>query len=245
MTFSSDVAALLRRNRLLGELDDAQMAEFVALGRVQKFAVNAPVFEKGDPGDFMFAILGGQIAIHTSSAAGKVMLLNILDPGDVVGEIALIDGKARTAAASTLRPAELFRVDRASFVPFLERHPKLCIRLMSVLCERLRWVSENIEDTVFNDVPRRLARRLLLLADTYGQPTRTGGVRILQPLSQEALASMLGVTREMVNKCLKALKTANAITYTKGFIVLTDVEAIQEMSGETRASRKSPREEGC
>lgn len=228
----ADIAAILRGNRLLSELDAAQMAELVALGRTVKVATNAPVFAKGDPGSCLYAILKGQIGIHTSSAEGKVILLNILDPGDVLGEIALVDGKPRTAGATALRTAELFRLDRADFIPFLERHPRLCIRMMGVLCERLRWVSENIEDAIFHDVPRRLARRLLILAEAYGQPLRDGGVRIAQSVSQEDLASMLGVTREIVNKSLKALKTSNAITYTKGFIVLIDVALIRDMAGE-------------
>lgn len=237
MSGSSNVGVLLQRNRLLSELDGPQMAEFVGLGRVLSYPADAPIFHKGDPGDVMFSILSGQVAIHTASATGKMMILNILDAGDVMGEIALIDGKPRTAAASTLRPAELFRIDRAAFIPFLERHPRLCIRMMSVLCERLRWVSETVEDAVFHDVPRRLARRLLLLADTYGQETRTGGVRILQPLSQEVLAAMLGVSREMVNKCLKVLKTAGTITYAKGFIIVTDSIRLNEMAADPPVAR--------
>ena len=227
-----DVAEVLRRNHLLGELDEREMEELVGLGHVVHVGADAMVFHKGDPGDCLYAILKGQIGIHTSSEDGKVMMLNILDPGDVLGEIALIDGKERTAGATALRPSELFRIDRAAFIPFLERHPRLAIRLLGVLCERLRWVSENIEDAVFHDVPRRLARRLLLLAESYGQPT-PAGLRITQPVSQENLASMLGVTREMVNKSLKALKSSNAITYAKGFIVLTDIRLVRDMAGET------------
>ena len=226
-----DVADVLRRNQLLGALDEREMAELVALGHVVQYDADSLVFDKGDPGDCLYAILKGQIGIHTSSEDGKVMILNFLDPGAVLGEIALIDGKQRTAGATALRPAELFRIDRAAFIPFLERHPRLAIRLMGVLCERLRWVSENIEDAVFHDVPRRLARRLLMLAEAYGQPT-PAGLRITQPVSQEKLASMLGVTREMVNKSLKALKKSDAITYTKGFIVLTRLDRVRDMAGE-------------
>ncbi|MGQ9368489.1 Crp/Fnr family transcriptional regulator [Azospirillum sp. A39] len=224
---------MLRRNRLLSELSEAEMAEFIGLGRIQRFDAQSPVFNKGDPGDSLFAILTGQIGIHTSSPDGKMMMLNILDAGDVLGEIALIDGRERTAAATALRPTELFRVDRCDFIRFLEGHPRLAIRLLQVLCERLRWVSENIEDAIFLDVPRRLAKRLLQLADTYGQPLRDGGLRIGQPISQEGLANMLGVTREMVNKSLKALKKSGAIAYTKGFIVLTDLHLLRDMAGDT------------
>lgn len=227
-----DVAAILRRNRLFSILDDGRMAELVSLGRQSRFREGQTVFNKGDPGDCLYAILKGQIAVSTGTVDGKTMLLNILDAGDVLGEIALLDGKERTASATALRPSELFRIDRPAFTAFLERHPKLCIEMMAVLCERLRWVSENIEDAVFHDVPRRLARRILLLAETYGQRT-PAGLRVNQPVSQEGLAAMLGVTREMVNKSLRALRNSGAITYAKGFIVVADLDLLKDMAGES------------
>ncbi|WP_448205922.1 Crp/Fnr family transcriptional regulator [Azospirillum sp. sgz302134] len=232
MSLLKDAAAILRRNRLLKGLDDQQMAELVALGRPSRFAEEQTLFSKGDPGDCLYAILKGQIAVSTSSVDGKTMLLNILNPGDVLGEIAMLDGKERTATATALRPAELFRIDRPEFITFLERHPRLCIQMMEMLCERLRWVSENIEDAVFHDVPRRLARRILLLAESYGQRT-PAGLRVNQAVSQEALAAMLGVTREMVNKSLRALRNSGAIAYTKGFIVITDSALLKDMAGES------------
>lgn len=231
MSVQTDVMAVLRRNRLLGELDAGQMAELITFGHAVRFGADQIIFDKGDPGDCLYAVLTGQIAIRTSSANGKTMLLNILDAGDVLGEIALIDGFERTATAAALRPTELYRINRADFIPFLERHPRLCTRMMVVLCERLRWVSENIEDAVFHDVPRRLARRLLLLVDSYGQPSPSG-LRITQPLSQEALANMLGVTREMVNKSLGALRKAGIVTYAKGFIVVNNLALLQDMAGD-------------
>ncbi|HYH20081.1 MAG TPA: Crp/Fnr family transcriptional regulator [Azospirillum sp.] len=239
-----DVAAVLRRNRLLGALDQPEMDELLGLGRLVRYPADTTVFAKGDPGDSVFAILKGQIGIHTSSIDGKMMMLNILDAGDVLGEIALIDGRERTAGATALRPSDLFRIDRADFIPFLERHPRLAIHMMGVLCERLRWVSESIEDAVFLDVPRRLAKRLLQLARDYGQPA-SGGLRIGQAISQEGLAHMLGVTREIVNRSLKALKKSNAIAYSKGFIVVTDLRLLRDMAGETEdGGHTSPRTAG-
>lgn len=224
------VAALLRRNRLLSVLDDEEMAAFVALGRIEQHGAESVIFSKGDPGDRLYAIIRGQVAISTTSEDGKMMLLNILDPGDVLGEIALIDARERTASATALVATELFRIDRPEFIDFIEQRPKLATRLMIVLCERLRWVSENIEDTVFLDVPRRLAKRLLLLSSLYGKAS-SQGIRIAQELSQEDIANMLGVTREIINRTLNGLKKRGLISYTKGFIVITDAEALRELAG--------------
>ena len=132
----------------------------LTLAHHRKFAADEVVFEKGDAGDSLYSIVEGRIGITTTSEDGKEIVLNILDAGDVFGEIALLDGKERTAGAVAMSPAILLRVDRTQFLPFLERHPQLCIAMMTVLCERLRWTSNIIEDTIFLDIPHRLAKRL-------------------------------------------------------------------------------------
>jgi len=227
---ASDTVAFLRRVRLFEMLDAEELRDLAALGRVIHVEPETRLFEKGDPGDHFYAVLSGQIAAHTSSENGKTLILAIIDPGDVLGEIALLDGLPRPASGSTLTACDLFRLDRASFIEFLEARPKLCFRLMGVLCDRVRCMSDTIEDTVFLDAPRRLARRLLRLAENYGREIDDGRIRIQLPLSQESLASMLGITREMVNKSLKSLKAAGAVTYMRGYLVLDDLDHIRGLA---------------
>jgi CRP-like cAMP-binding protein len=130
-----------------------------------------------------------------------------------------------------MQPTELLKIGRGEFLPFLERHPRLCIRLMAVLCERLRWTSDIIEDTIFLDIPRRLAKRLLTLAERHGE-SADGGVKIRIKLSQEALAQMLGATRESVNKGVKALQECGAISYESGYMVVQDLDLLRDLVGE-------------
>lgn len=221
--------AVLRRNRLFGILEPAEMDAVLGFARQTRVEPQARVFTKGDPGDCLYAILRGRLAVQTESEDAKVMLLNILNAGDVFGEIAMLDGGERTATVVAQETSDLLRVDRRDFLPFLESRPTLCIRLMGVLCERVRWTSAIIEDTVFLKVTQRLAKRIMMLAQHYGRRTEKG-IRISTYLSQEDLANMLGVSRESVNKTLKSFQASGAISYRNGYLVVHDPAFLEKIA---------------
>lgn len=223
--------ALLRKNRLFGILESAEMDAVLGFARLRRCQPDERVFTKGDPGDCLYAILRGRVGVKTESQDAKVMLLNIQDAGQVVGEIAMLDGGERTATVVALEATDLLRVDRRDFLPFLQARPDLCIRLMGVLCERVRWTSAIIEDTVFLNVTRRLAKRIVLLSRSYGRRTDKG-VKIGTFVSQEDLAHMLGVSREIVNKTLKSFQSSGAISYRNGFMVVHDEAYLEQVAGE-------------
>lgn len=220
---------LLRQNSLFKVLSDAEMDAVMEIARLRKVQNEERIFAKGDPGDSMYVILRGRVAVQTESQDAKVLLLNILDSGTVFGEIAMLDGGERTATVVAQEASDLLRIDRRDFMPFLAQRPDLCIRLMAVLCERVRWTSAIIEDTVFLNVTRRLAKRILMLAQNYGRPS-DNGLRIGTFISQEDLANMLGVSREIVNKTLKSFQTAGAISYRNGFLVVHDESFLDQIS---------------
>ena len=200
----------LSRNEVLGLLCAADLDEVLCFGRRMKLDSGHVVFHKGDSGDALYAILAGRVGISASSGLGKQVFLNILEPGEVFGEIALLDGGLRTAEATVMEHAVLLRIDRARFLPFLEQRPRLCLKLMKLLCSRLRWTSDIIESIVFLDIPRRLAKRLLILAEEHGR-NMGRDVQVDVGLSQEDLANMLGATRESVNSQKNGgLRTAEA-----------------------------------
>ena len=190
---------------------------------------NQTIFQKEDPGDCLYAIVEGRVGITTESAGGKAIFLNMLKTGKVFGEIALLDGMERTANAIALEETELLRIDRSAFMPFLEDHPKLAIRLMAVLCRRLRWTSDIIEDTIFLDIPHRLAKRLATLADQYGAKSGDA-TRIDIKLSQESLGQMLGSTRESINKGRKPLENKGFIETKSGYITVLDMAALEDFA---------------
>ena len=221
---------ILSKNQLLSRLAPHEMEELLSLATIEQFGADDVIFHKGDPGDRLYAILSGRVGINTISREGKEMTLNILDPGEVFGEIAVLDGKRRTAGAVAMQPTNLVRIGRAEFLPFLERHPTFCLRVIEVLCERLRWTSDIIEDAIFLDIPRRLAKRLLTLIERHGQPVERG-VKIDMRLSQEDLANMLGATRESVNKGKRALENGGVISSEGRYIIVHDVDFLKRLLG--------------
>ena len=231
MSFNRESAELKKilATGLLSQLQAPELDDFLNLCKTEVFTDGQVIFHKGAPGDCLYAILGGRVGINTLSDEGREIFLNIMEPGEVLGEIALLDGQERTAGAIAMAPTKLLRVDRKDFIPFLEKHPALCIRMMEILCQRLRWTSDIIEDTIFLNIPRRLAKRLLKLTRGHGSPSREG-IKLDIKLSQEELGNMLGATRESTNKSLRLLQDQGVITYDRGgYIIVTDVKTLELM----------------
>jgi CRP/FNR family transcriptional regulator, cyclic AMP receptor protein len=177
------------------------------------------IFQKGDNGSSMMAVLRGRVRISAVSADGKEITLNVINPGEVFGEIALLDGKPRSADATATEETQLLVVERRQFLPFLTRNQDLALRLLAVLCERLRQTSMALEHIALLDLPARLALVLLKLAGSYGRPF-AGGTRIELKLSQRDLSTLVASSRESVNKQLGAWRENRVIGMDDGFIVL-------------------------
>jgi CRP-like cAMP-binding protein len=231
----------LEDHDLLGRLNPAELDEVLQYARTHSLAPSQELFAKGDPGDGLFAVLSGQIKISTLSESGKEVVLNILGPGEIFGEIALLDGKARTANAHAIGASELLVLPRPDFLRFLERHPQVSWRLLDVLCARLRWVSESYEDVVFKRLANRLAKKLVVLAEHFGETGEegqagdgdaagSGGRRIALPLPQQELANIVGATRESVNKQMRLWEDTGLIAYDQGRITVLDLARLAEIA---------------
>ena len=199
--------------------------------RFQKFGANEVIFRKGDPGLGMMAVLRGRIKIRVSSPSEREMVLNIIDEGQVFGEIALLDGMERTADAVAMVPSELLVLDRREFVPFLGRHAETCMKLIGVLCQRLRQTSEQLEDAVFLLQAARLGKTLLRLAGNYGQQIERG-IRIDLKLSQREFGALVGIRREAMNRQLAEWRDSGLISIDRGYITIPEIEAFQEFIDE-------------
>ncbi len=219
--------ALLAEIPLFESLSQAELQDLLSLAEAKRYGRGQFIFNKGDPGDGLYAIAQGRVGIKTVSKIGKEILLNILEPGEVFGEIALLDGKERTAGAVALEPSELLFLGRGRFIPSLLQRPQISLRMIEVLCDRLRWTSDIIEDTVFRDVRSRLAKRLLGLMESYGE-AGDAGTRINLKMSQENLGAMLGATRESINKELRHWQNAGVLRQDRGFITVLEPERLAE-----------------
>jgi CRP/FNR family transcriptional regulator, cyclic AMP receptor protein len=159
------------------------------------------------------------------------MFLNIMEPGDTFGEIALLDGNARTATASATAPSELMIVMRNQFLALLQREPRLAIHLLQLLCQRIRWTSGLAEDSALLEVPARLARRLLILAKLHGHDTRVGAHL---SISQEEVAHFLGLSRQVVNQHLQKWKGKGWVDLGRG----NDDSRYEGIGGRRRRKRE-------
>ena len=141
-----------------------------------------------------YGIRRGQIRIETGTSGGGQLTLNFLGSGDLFGEIAALDGQPRTADATAEEQTELFVIRREDFLGFLEREPAIAVKFITLLCQRVRWISERMEEAVLLPLPVRLARRLCALAIDFGSDIH---------ISQEQLGIYVGAARETVNRQLQ------------------------------------------
>jgi CRP/FNR family cyclic AMP-dependent transcriptional regulator len=217
---------ILKRNRLFWDLPAATIEHIAALSSHRSYGLGAIVFSQADPGDALYGVITGRIRISASSPDGREMFLNIMEPGDTFGEIALLDGYHRTAAASAVSPSELMVIMRVPFLALLQREPKLVDHLFRLLCQRIRWTSGLAEESALLGVPARVAQRLLSLAKLHGHQTALG-VQLI--ISQEEVGRFLGLSRQVINQYLQDWKAQGWVSLGRGRIIIVDEHALREV----------------
>ena len=217
---------ILERTRLFRGLPRATIDQISALTTRRFYGHGTIVFSQADPGDALYGVITGKILISASSPDGREMFLNIMEPGDTFGEIALLDGRHRTATASATAPSELIIITRDHFLDFLEREPKLVSHVVQLLCERIRWTSGLAEESALLSVPERLARRLLSLGKLHGSETPNG---VELSISQEEVGRFLGLSRQAVNQYLQDWKIKGWLTLGRGKIVIIDEHELRNV----------------
>jgi len=224
--------ALLGQHFLLARLDENALDTLLAVASERRFNNGQVIFQKGDPGTSMMAVLSGRVRISAYSEDGREIILNMVEPGQLFGEIALMDGKERSADATAMGKTELLVLDRRNFLPFLERNPKIAVQLIEVLCGRLRHTSEMVESIAFLDFGARLARLLVQMAEHYGKETEAGLLIDIR-ISQADLGNLIASTRESVNRQLSAWTHDGVIAVDQGKITLLDPETLEDMAQNT------------
>src|SRR5260370_10265029 len=164
-----DRRAILRNHALFAHLTTGELDQLLAHAHAAHYRHGDVIFHKASPGTGMMAVLHGQVRISAPSPDGREIVLNMINAREVFGQLALLDGKDRTADAVAQTDCERLVIERRSFVPFLKSNPEVALRLLAVLCERLRRTTEQVEDMLFRDLPSRLAKKLLSLAATSGE----------------------------------------------------------------------------
>ncbi len=218
---------LIERNTLFRGLPQKTIDRVASLATRRIYEEGAIVFMRGDPGDSLCGVVTGRVRISASRAGGKEVFLNIMEPGDAFGEIALLDGSPRTATATAMSRAELTILQRDAFIGLLRSEPQLAEHLIQLLCKRVRWTAELMEDSALLSVPAKLAKRLLSLASMHGRASPEGAKLAI---SQEELAQFLGLSRQIVNQHLQAWRTREWIALGRGSITLVNPRALQTVT---------------
>ena len=217
---------VLEQSPLFAQMDENSRRDLIGQAMPRSFGVGETVCRIGDPGGSMMAVLTGTVRISMPTVKGKEVILGDLHPGDLFGEIAMLDGKPRSANATALTKCELLVLERRNVIPFLERHPAVCLQLMELLCARIRRSDERMADLAFFELPTRLSKLLL----SYG--SEKAGKEMRLSLSQTELAEMVGATRENVNRCLRDWHRRGLVKLQDGWTVIPNTEKLRDLLGQ-------------
>jgi CRP-like cAMP-binding protein len=215
---------VLGAHALFNGLAPRVVEELLAQAVGRELAPGELLFRAGEPGGQLYAVLEGRVRIFAAGGGGSEFTLNLLGPGEVFGEIAMLDGAERTASAAALEASRVLQLRRESVLAAMRRHPELAERIILLLCRRLRWTSEQVEDSAFLPLAARLAKRLLSLTDE-------GAVKLR--LSQRDLAALVGASREAVNKLLAEWRLQGAIRQRRQELSVLDAAALRRVLEES------------
>lgn len=226
---NAGVLTVIRQNSLFRGLP-AELHERIAdLCQTKQLAKGELLCRQGEPGNALFGIISGQLRISANSADGQEFHLNVLGAGEVLGEIALLDGGERTATAVATSNSLVFLLPRDAFLKVLTEEPQLSAHLLALLCARIRWTSDIVEDVAFRSLPMRLARRVAILARLHGEQSPEG---MVLRLSQAELAQFLNVSRQVVNGNLQTWQKLGVISVSRGKIIVKDFDGLEVAASE-------------
>jgi CRP/FNR family cyclic AMP-dependent transcriptional regulator len=223
---ATDRVSLLRNHPLFCELTPSMLERISTYVKRRSVTKGSTIFEKGDAGVGLIGVVSGSVKISVASADGRDIVLNIIRPGEVFGEIALLDGRARTANATAMSDCELIVIERREFIPFLRSEPDVTLKLMEILCSRLRKTSEQVQDVTFLNLSTRLAKTLLRLTANVGPSKLAGKVAI----TQREISQIVGRSRESTNKQLRAWAKRGWIRLERGSVTVIKADKLVELA---------------
>lgn len=219
-------AQSLRSVPLFSELDDDSLALIAGAARRVKFPKGSVVFQENDPGDYLLIIQKGQVKVALLGDDGEETIVNLLEPPALLGEIALLDDAPRSATVIAITTTEFLRIGRAPFLALIKKHPALALEIMAKLARSLRKATEQVRSLSMFDVPGRMLRALLMLAQERGETNRSRMVIRPHPAVKD-LALMCGCTREAASRALKTLHATGYVSESEGGLAV-EAKAIRK-----------------
>jgi len=222
-----DVASLIRR-RIFANLNGKQLQSLPDKLQPRRYQRGDVIFHEDDPADRMHIIVDGRVKISIASEDGRERDIALFQSGDCFGEMALLDSSNRSATA--VDATETMVLFRQGFLDyFLGENPELAADVNTMLVQRLRNVNQMLGDMVFLDVPTRVAKQLLALAETYAEDAKPGD-QIVVPLGQDELARLVGASRETVSRALNSYRRLGMLDTSHRRITITDLARLERMA---------------
>lgn len=225
-TIAADYLPLLQGGRWFRAISPALQQALLAAAAVRRLAAGERLFSRGDAADGLYCVVAGAIRASGSAASGKEALLTYLEPPDWFGEIALIDGGCRTHDAWAGDASTLLHVPAAALDALLRAHPDYWRDIAALVADKLRLAFIALEDLALMPGPQRLARRLLMIAEGYGNHAGDSPRRLR--IAQEDLAAMVSLSRQTTNQILKDLEALGALRLHRGGIDLLDAGLLRQ-----------------
>jgi CRP/FNR family transcriptional regulator, cyclic AMP receptor protein len=227
-----DLRAALKQIWLFATLEDAEIDQIAALARPRRCVPRQAVVTQGELTAELFAVVSGKLKATATNAAGDQVVFSIMGPGEVFGEIALLDGEARSATVTAVEESELLAIKRDAFHDLVLRVPTLALSLMRVMARRLRDLSSRTQDVSLLPVEQRLAKVIVTLVGRFSKPGARGHIALVPKLSQLELAGMIGASRVFVNRILGAWAEAGIVRVEAGELIILDLQALVDLAGE-------------
>jgi CRP-like cAMP-binding protein len=216
----ADRRTLLQSHYLFSKLSAKQIDRLAACIVGKSIPRGTSIVAKGDPGSSLFVLCEGMVKISAPSADGHDAVLNLIGKGDVFGEIALLDGRPRTADVVAVTDCELFVIERRDFLPLVKEEPEIALKMIEILCAKLRRTTEQAENLMFLPLSGRLAKTLLRLSDGDGKVAVT----------QKDLGNMISMSRESTNRQLRIWEEQGWVRLERGGIVILSAEALERIA---------------
>lgn len=211
----------------LSTLTDGERAALLERGVRRRFERGTTLFHEHDQSDSVVVVLSGRLKVYSITADGKEVVFAFRGPGDILGELAAVDGRPRSAGVGALEPVEVLFVAALDFRAFLQKHPRVALLLLEMLSWRLRDADrKRVEYAAFDSIGR-VAARLVELSTEHGRPAAGEGVEITLPLSQDELAGWTGSSREAVSKALHTLRELGWVETQRRRITVLDLESLR------------------
>ncbi len=226
LEFTDDDARVLLASPLLRELSEEDLDIFRPHTHAVALHKGDRLFDEGDLGDCLYLVIEGKVKLTRTAPDGRETLVSVHGPGDMFGELAMFDPTYRTSAATAVTEARLAMIAHDDLRQVLSTRPAVSMLLLKVLAQRLRRITEANTNLIFTDVPGRVAKALLELAEKFGQQTGEGIV-VSHDLTQEELAQLVGASRETVNKALADFASRGWLALSAKSVLLIDPDRLR------------------